>query len=160
MDIIKSDQSNKHVIENMMQLYLHDLSPYTQDNPDQHGLFSLGKYFGLYWEDNDRFPYILIHQEKPVGFALVRRIENDVYSIAEFFVLRSARKQGFATLFSHHLFGIHIGVWQVAELEQNLVSQTFWRKTISSFTKGQFEESWSPSQPVGPMQTFRSGEKA
>lgn len=156
MQIIKSDPSNRSVIENMMQLYLHDLSPFTNELPDKNGLFSLGKYFGLYWEEHDRFPYILFHNDQPIGFALVREIGLQSHSIAEFFVLKAYRKQGLATKFAHDVFRRHPGDWSVAQLESHVTAQSFWHNTISSYTKGQFTQTWSNSQPCGPKQTFES----
>jgi predicted acetyltransferase len=156
MEIIKSDQSNRAVIENMMQLYLHDLSSFTSDVPNENGLFSLGKYFGLYWEEKERYPYILFIDNQAAGFALVREIERSSYSIAEFFVSKPYRKQGIATKFAHDVFDQHLGNWCVAQLEPHTGAQDFWRKAISSYTNNQFSEKWSDSQPKGPMQTFVS----
>jgi predicted acetyltransferase len=156
MEIIKSDQSNRSVIENLMQLYFHDLSPFTGDVPSESGLFSLGEYFGLYWEEKERFPYLLFIENQAVGFALVRELEKDSYSIAEFSVLKPFRKQGFGEKFAHGVFTLHSGTWSVAQLEPHTAAQSFWRRTIASYTGNQFIEKWSDSEPTGPMQTFVS----
>ena len=43
MKVIIADFSERKTVENLMQLYLHDLSVYTGAN--HNGLFDLGKYF-------------------------------------------------------------------------------------------------------------------
>ena len=139
-----------------MQLYLHDLSSFTNETPDASGVFPLDEYFDCYWLDSDRFPYILLMDEKPAGFALVRQLAENSYSIAEFFVLRAFRRQGVATKFAHGIFRRHHGHWSVAELEENEPSHAFWRHAISLYTRDQYQEKWSNSQPRGPLQTFDS----
>jgi len=156
MKILKADLSYQNVFENLMQLYLYDLSIYTGDSVDQNGLFDLGRYFSLYWSDQDRYPYLCIINDTPVGFALVRQLTTDSYAICEFFILRSFRRKGIATQFAHDIFNLHNGKWQVAEIESNTPSQDFWRKTISDFTGNDFLEEWSSSQPEGPKQVFSS----
>jgi predicted acetyltransferase len=139
-----------------MQLYLHDLSHDTGDCVLKNGLFDLGDYFHCYWSDRDRIPYICIIDGITVGFAFVRKVSTGVFSISEFFILRSFRQQGLATQFSHRIFNFHPGTWQVAQLATNKPAQAFWRKTIALFTNNNFDEQWSDSQPKGPQQVFNS----
>lgn len=152
--IIKSERSTKKVVKDLMQNYLHDMSPYTGDISDDKGLYDLGKYFDLYWTDKDRFAYLCLNDDVAIGFALVREIATNQFSIAEFFILSSHRRKGIATQFAHKVFRQHLGSWTVAQLESNKVAQCFWRKAISSYTHGAFSEGWSASQPLGPMQCF------
>jgi predicted acetyltransferase len=156
MLVIKADSSYQKVIENLMQLYLYDLSAYTDECVEINGLFDLGNYFEMYWSERDRYPYLCTINDIPVGFALVRQLTKESFAISEFFVLRSFRRQGIATQFAHHIFNLHYGQWQVAEIETNTSSQEFWRKTISTFTGNDFVEEWSDSQPKGPKQVFKS----
>ncbi|MGR5144862.1 GNAT family N-acetyltransferase [Photobacterium sp. DNB23_23_1] len=130
------------------------MSSYTGERPDDKGLYSLGKYFDLYWTDKDRFAYLCLNDNEPVGFALVREITTNKFSIAEFFILSSKRRKGIATRFAQEVFQQHLGGWSVSQLESNKLAQCFWRKVISNYTKGAFSEGWSSSQPLGPKQFF------
>jgi predicted acetyltransferase len=156
MLVLKADGSYKKVIENLMQLYLYDLSVYTGKCIEVNGLFDLGKYFKMYWTEQDRYPYLCTINDIPVGFALVRELAKDSYAICEFFILHSYRRKGIATQFAHHVFNLHHGKWQVAQIESNTASQVFWRKTISTFTRNNFIEDWSDAQPKGPKQVFNA----
>ncbi|WP_299142929.1 GNAT family N-acetyltransferase [Vibrio astriarenae] len=154
MKLLKSEYSTKNVVKDLMQAYLHDMSPYTGERPDEKGLYSLGKYFDLYWTDKDRFAYLCLHEDEPIGLALVREITPNQFSISEFFILSSKRRKGIATHFAQEVFQQHRGRWSVSQLESNKVAQCFWRRTISSYTEGAFSEGWSSSQPLGPKQSF------
>jgi len=156
MVVLKADFSYKPVVENLMQLYLHDLSVYTGESVGKNGLFDLGRYFNMYWSDQDRYPYLCIINDTPVGFALVRRLTMNSFTVCEFYILRSFRRKGIATQFAHNIFNLHQGQWQVAEIESNTPSQQFWRRTISAFTGNDFLEECSDSQPEGPKQVFNS----
>lgn len=154
MQILRAAIDQKIVIENLMQLYLHDMSEFADDTPDTEGKFSLGTYFDLYWSEAGRFPYIAIVEGELIGFALIRQLSPAIHSVAEFFILRSSRQRGLAKEFATGLFNLHKGEWRVAELENNLPAQGFWRSVIDSLTKGDFHEVWSSSDPKGPMQIF------
>jgi len=156
MKVIKSKLSTKETVQNLMQLYLHDLSEFSDDQINCEGQFDYGEYFHLYWEDKDRLPYLCIDNDSPIGFALVRKLSKRSFSMAEFFILKTHRGKGIATLFAHEIFKLHHGQWSVAEIESNLPAQTFWRKTIGLFTDNHYEEVWSSSQPIGPMQIFNT----
>ena len=156
MKIIKVDIEKQGIVENFMQLYLHDLSPYTGESVEADGKFDLGPYFNAYWSDEDRFPYLYTINNIPVGFALVRRLTNGLFAVSEFFILRSHRRQGIAIQFAHEVFKQHRAQWQVAQIETNTPAQDFWRQAISSFTGNDFVEEWSKSEPIGPKQVFQS----
>lgn len=154
--IERIQEHEKPLLRNFMQAYRHDLSEFNGDEPDDDGRFSLGSYFEAYWTDDDRFPLKIIEGERPVGFALVRRISPGVHSIAEFFVLRAYRRSGVGRRAAIEIFNKLHGTWHVAQDEGNEPSQTFWRSVISEYTGDNFEEEWSESQPRGPMQVFKT----
>lgn len=138
-----------------MQLYLHDMSEFTNEAPNESGLY-VSKYLDLYWTDSDRFPYIILENQKPIGFALVRELDLNSFSIAEFFIIKHARSKGYGITAAKEIFNKHDGLWHVAQIEENIPAQRFWRKVISSYTNGDYEEKWSGSSPKGPLQTFKT----
>ncbi len=155
LQILRADISQKETIRNLMQLYLHALSKFTGDKVNEVGLYDCGKYFDAYWTEAERHPYLFLTKgNEAVGFALVRQIEADLHSIAEFFIIRSHRRSGFATMLAKQIFQMHPGRWRVAELENNVPAQSFWRKVIGEITGGDFTESLSSAQPRGPQQEF------
>jgi len=82
--------------------------------------------------------------------------ELQVYSIAEFYVVPSARGKGVGESAAKLVFRQFSGNWEVAQMETNIPAIHFWRKTIRAFTKGRYEEIFVDSEVWrGPFQTFR-----
>jgi predicted acetyltransferase len=145
MDIeIQSAQArDKSILRNLMELYVYDFSEFTDWDVDEHGLFGY-KYLDHYWTDSSRHPFFITISRKLAGFVLVRIIDPSNhernYSIAEFFVLRKYRRQGVGQAVAHRIFDMFPGQWSVSQIEANYPAQIFWRKVISEYTGGEFEE--------------------
>lgn len=154
-----ADISHKTLIANLMQLYLDDLSVYSQDQVDSDGRYDYGDFFDLYWSKDERYPYLCFLDGSIIGFAFVREIAKNEFSVAEFFLLKAYRGHGLATEFAHAVFKLHSGRWSVSQLEANVPAQRFWRKSIGQFTNGNYTEEWSDSQPRGPKQIFNSADE-
>ena len=154
--IIKlSNADTKDDVSKLMQLYLHDLSKYKVKERDIKGRYKY-EYFDSYWADPERFPYILIKNAELIGFAFVRKLNIQVYSIAEFYIIKKFRCSGYGKRLAKEIFDMHLGTWSIAQLENNKSAQTFWRKVVSSYTNGNFSESYSKAEPKGPVIHFHS----
>ncbi len=151
-----ASESERPIIRNLMQAYEHDLSEFTGDVPGQDGLFSIGNYFDVYWTEKERHPFEILYKDQPVGFALVRELEDGAFSMSEFFVVRSLRRKGVGKLAATMLFDRFPGTWHVAQDENNAPAQSFWRSIIGEYTDGEYSEQQSDAQPRGPKQVFRS----
>ena len=139
-----------------MRLYLHDLSEFDGSFPDRSGIYVTDSYFDLYWIEPQRHPYLIYNDTIPIGFALVRELAPDIHSIAEFFILRSARGRGNAAAAACIIFDMHPGEWHVAQPEKNIPAQAFWKSVITKRTHGNYEEIWSNAAPIGPKQVFKT----
>jgi predicted acetyltransferase len=153
--------SEKSVLRNLLELYLYDFSEYDGADVNIHGLYQY-EYLDVYWTEHGRHPFFLKVGGNPAGFALVRELEAGpppLYSMAEFFVMRKYRRQKIGETFAKDLFNRFPGRWSVAQEENNLPSQKFWRKVINDYTEGQFEEvemvGWE-----GPVQKFESTKRS
>jgi predicted acetyltransferase len=143
LQLIKASLEYKQVISNLMQFYMYDFSEYTNHDVGPNGLFGAYHHLEDYWEEENRFPYIIRQDDIHVGFVFVRAIEEQeksYFSIAEFFILRKYRRKGLGRLAAEQVFNMHIGDWEVYQLEANKPANTFWRKVILNYTKGQFKE--------------------
>ncbi len=149
-------EAEKPIIRNLMQAYEHDLSEFTGAVPDADGLFSVGNYFDVFWTEIERHPFLILYNDQPAGFALVREVEKNVFSMSEFFVVRSLRRTGLGKEAAITLFDRFEGTWHVAQDENNHAAQKFWRKIIAEYTGGDYSEQMSSAQPKGPKQVFRS----
>lgn len=83
---------------------------------------------------------------KPAGFDLVSTgefaPEGIDYYVYEFFLLRPYRGKEIASIAAKQIFDKLSGKWglYVAPSETNPRAEKFWRKTISDYTKSNFEE--------------------
>jgi predicted acetyltransferase len=142
--LIRASPEHEDVVKNLMQLYIYDFSEYVGGDVDDNGLFP--PYAGLeeYWATgSNRFAYVLKKNDKYIGFILVRFIETEersYFSIAEFFIMKKYRREGIGKAAAWQIFNLHKGQWEVYQKENNKPAQVFWNKTISGYTKGQFND--------------------
>ncbi len=161
VQIRRANVSDKHVLSNLMQLYLYDFSEIEGGDVDEHGLFDYG-YLDRYWTEPGRHAFLVRVEGKIAGFALVNThsyLESppDTMVIAEFFILRRYRRKGVGMRASHLVFDLFRGAWEVAQTPANTVAQAFWRNVIAAYTSGHFEEiTLHNTRWTGPVQRFRS----
>jgi predicted acetyltransferase len=153
VSVAPAGQSARPLLGNLMQLYLHDLSEFTNERVSESGIYEYA-YLDLYWTEPERHPFVISVGDEVAGFALVREIAPQLYELAEFFVLRSFRGRCVGEQAAVALFRRFPGTWQVAQEDANLPAQAFWRKVIGTYTGGKFAEERSEA-PCGPRQVFR-----
>lgn len=148
MSLVPASERDENVLENLLQLYVHDFSEFLGLIPSEEGRFS---YPGLsrYWIDEGRSAYLIRSEGNLAGFALVSqgsRISGDssVIDLAEFFVVRGLRRRNVGRTAAHKLFSSTRGTWEIRVGECNAAALHFWRKIIEQFTSGQFtSEAWT-----------------
>lgn len=122
----------KHILENLYSLYLHDLSEFnTTLDISSNGNFEFDS-FVLIWETEGLSPYFLINDASIVGFLLLLerpflKKEYD-YSINDIFILKKYRRKGFAKALLMKLFKQKTGSYFIIELETNKAAVSFWKR--------------------------------
>ncbi len=152
--LIRAVSQDRDTIANLMQLYLHDLSEFESESLDARGRFDPGRHLEAYWTEDYRHPFLINVDGELAGFALVREVEMETYSVSEFFIARRFRRSGVGRRAAVDLFDQFRARWWVAQLRGNVPAQQFWRRVISEYTHGRFSEGWSDAEPQGPMQSF------
>jgi predicted acetyltransferase len=146
----------KEVLKNLMQFYIYDFSEYVDCDVEGDGLFSAYHDLDAYWkESDDKFPYLVKKDDKYVGFVLVKtiKVERELFSIAEFFIMKKYRREGIGKAVAKKLFDRYKGWWEVHQRENNKSAQQFWRKVINEYTKSHFTEHFVNGKRI---QMFRS----
>ncbi len=154
--LLKASHEHKEVIKNLMQFYVYDFSEFINLDVEANGLFAAYSNLDDYWKEENRFPYIIQKKERHIGFVLVRFIETaqrNYFSIAEFFVMKKYRREGFGKTIAHQIFSFHKGEWEVYQKESNKPAQLFWNKVIDDYTKGDFTERFENGRMI---QDFKS----
>lgn len=149
----------KSVLRNLLELYAYDFTEFIPEDVDCYGLYGY-KYLDHYWTEEGRYPMIFYIDGNIAGFVLIRHyyaseLNDYIYSIAEFFVMKKYRKKGVGKQVAFQIFDMFPGMWEVAEVEENRPAQAFWRKVIHDFTQGDFDEIHKEGGN-GPVQRFCS----
>lgn len=128
--VIKATEDQKHIFENLIQLYMYDMSAYYPDWPIQPS--GLWEYDMLerFWQH----PYLLYANNNLVGFALVINesplTRDKCWFMAEFFVIKNQRGRGFAEALLKQILEEHQGSWCVSVMENNQIARKFWEKCL------------------------------
>ncbi len=157
--LVAAEPSDELLLSNLLELYIHDLSaafPHIALGADgRYGYPYLPLYFS---ERERRFAFLLHHDVKLAGFALVTRgsplsEDPNVYDIAEFFVLRRYRGSGVGRQAALLLWNQLPGKWMVRVSEANPSALSFWSKVVAEFTNHTARQSTHPGRSA-PWQAF------
>ncbi|QJC50844.1 GNAT family N-acetyltransferase [Paenibacillus albicereus] len=163
----------KQVLLNLYPLYLHDLAGIRGVLPNRHGVFEEDDgiatlqeqqaEFAIWWEKEGLlFPYLLVEDGLPAGFALVASgpyaVDGSEFTLQEFFLLRPYRGQGRAERAARELFCRHPGRWALftTASESNAGAISFWRRTLrAAAPEGAYEEKDEDMEYYGFGKLFR-----
>jgi predicted acetyltransferase len=103
------------------------------------------EFLAAWFADASSHPFVILSNGQRVGFALVTPPPafprtTVQYRMAEFFVVRDARRRGIGASAAVLLFNRFAGDWEVLEDEHNQPALTFWRRVIARETSGRFSE--------------------
>ena len=135
-------RSERHLLRRLMELYLYDFSEFDDSDVDEHGIYGYGD-LDYFWFEPTHAAFLLTVDDKLAGFVLV---DDDVMvggserAITEFFVMRKYRRQGVGTQVAFEVFDRFPARWEVAVLRENTPAQSFWRRVITEYTGGDFQE--------------------
>jgi predicted acetyltransferase len=128
------------VLENLVQLYIHDFSELFAGTP-RCDLENDGRYhpdipLGDWWRLADHVPLLLRVHGRLAGFVLLNATTHSGAAadrnIAEFFVVRKYRRLGVGRAAAHVLFSRYPGRWEAAVMRANTGARTFWERAIAT----------------------------
>jgi len=121
---------HRPIIERLWQLYRHDLSEFWGTMPDAEGLFPPGR-LPTSFNDPDWSGYLIHSGPSIAGFALIRGIAAEPRVIADFFVVRAARRQRVGHDAALDLLHRHPGRWEIPFQDVNTAAASFWRRVAT-----------------------------
>lgn len=132
------------VLQQLFELYCHDFSEQLPLELKASGRFEI-PIGSEWWTRDDHFPFFIRRQDVLAGFALVRRgsrvtSADDVMDVAEFFVVRGARRSGVGAAAAREVFARFPGAWEVRVRTSNRAALAFWSRVVA-------ERSGSPPAP-------------
>jgi predicted acetyltransferase len=157
--LVLVDRSHRAVLENLGQLYRHDLSEAYGHLPNVDGTFNNRRldHFqtGL---DASQQMWLIMVAAALGGFVLTREIEADARTISDFFVVRALRRTGVGREAARQVIARTPGQWRIAFQTYNPGAQRFWQQVATDFAG----EGWSardvPQADGGPPDTWISFE--
>ena len=132
-------QSDSGLLEALFQFYGYDFSELEATGSNRlalnaHGKFDITIPDAATWMSPGKWGYLFFEAGHPAGFALVNTLSpsgrDTDFNMAEFFVARKYRRQGFGTKAVHDVISRHRGRWEIGVIESNTVAQIFWPKAI------------------------------
>jgi predicted acetyltransferase len=166
--LIAAGDDDLPVVQNLVSLYIYDLSVDMGWDCPESGLFGgcdeLPQYWGrapadprYRWQSGCKgHPFLVRVDGRLAGFALVKQLAPaapPTYEMGDFFVLRNFRRRGVGRQAAHALFDRFPGGWEVSQMAGNETAQAFWRKVIHEYTDGVFSETQGHSQTHGMSMT-------
>jgi predicted acetyltransferase len=137
LEVIPAAPDQEPILANLLELYAHDFSEFHNLELGPDGRFGY-KHLSLYWREPGRYPFLVKVDGQLAGLVLVKRGEEgsrdeNVWDMAEFFVVRGYRRRGIGTGVAHEVWRRFPGRWQVRVMESNRAAYRFWTKAISEF---------------------------
>ena len=154
----RHSRADRAWIAKVFRDYIDDLDPLSTGifpvlgevghrEPDQ-----VARWFG----DLNAFPLVIAQSQLPVGFAMVARgaAGGADYRMGEFFIDRAHRNLGLGQGAVQLILDRFAGRWEITEYQRNPVAVKFWRRVVTTYTGGQFQERIFNGEV---RQTFESG---
>jgi predicted acetyltransferase len=125
------------ILANLLELYAHDFSEFQPLDIGPDGRFGY-KPLPMYWSESNRHPFLIRSDGKLAGLALVKRgseisDNQEVWDMAEFFVLRGCRRHRIGTLATQEVWRRFPGLWEIRVMQSNPSAALFWKHAISDF---------------------------
>ena len=137
VEVIAAEAEQEAIVANLMEFYVYDFSEMIGFKVGEDGRFGYPD-LPLYWAEDGRHPFLIRVDDHWSGFVLVRRGsqtsgDENVWDMAEFFVMRSYRRLGVGTKVAHEIWRRFPGTWEVRVRDLNERALSFWRGAVSGF---------------------------
>ncbi|NDL55888.1 GNAT family N-acetyltransferase [Phytoactinopolyspora mesophila] len=130
LDLRRATAADRPALERLWLMFSHDLSEYRGILPNPDSTFRSERLAAAF-DDPDRAAYVLMSDEHPIGFAIVRDLSQPVRVLNSFFVVRGARRNGFGLRAVRDLVAVYPGKWEVAFQPDNVTAVNFWRRAAA-----------------------------
>ncbi|GED16965.1 GNAT family N-acetyltransferase [Aneurinibacillus migulanus] len=130
VELVKIQLKEKNILDNLIHLYLHDLSTYTnQLSINDQGVF-IYENLECFFVESNLTPFFIMLENQIIGFILfVKTIKNNKleYCINDLFLLNRYRGRGLGKEAVKQLLSSFPGSYYVLQLEQNQPAIQFWK---------------------------------
>jgi predicted acetyltransferase len=137
IEVIPAAPEQQSILANLLELYAHDFSEFNNIEVSADGRFGYSS-LPLYWSESGRYPFLTKVDGELAGLVLVKKGSDvsgneNVWDMAEFFVMRGYRRRGVGTRVAHEVWKRFPGPWEVRVMESNVPAREFWARAIAIF---------------------------
>ena len=127
--LIPVRRTDRQLLWNLLQKYLHELSRWYAQAPDAEGNYPY-RWFDAYFTEPDRVALLILDDDIPVGFALLNAHsyigEAPDHVLAEFTVFPAYRGRGIASQAVQRILDVYGGRWEIKYSERNTAASRLW----------------------------------
>jgi predicted acetyltransferase len=141
--IRRATTADRSTLERLWLMFHHDMSEFRGILPNPDGTFRNERLRAAF--DNPGWvAYVLVLDDRPVGFALVRGLQSSTRVLSSYFVVRAVRRRGFGLRAARDVVAIHPGRWEVAFQDNNPTAVGFWRRVATEIAGEAWTEERRP----------------
>jgi predicted acetyltransferase len=145
LELVPVVSANLRVLQQLMELYLHDFSEFLPFDTGPDGRFVGPSFWRKTRARRNLDSFLLQIDNNWAGFVMVAHeswitADRNVHDMDEFFVMRKYRRQGVGRLAARRLFERFAGRWEVRVRDENKPALHFWKNAITAVTGGRFEQ--------------------
>lgn len=134
--LVRISTDDASTLRNLFELYAYDFSELVPLHLHPNGRFDV-PVSDDWWTRDDHFPFFIRSSDELLGFALARRgsrltDDREVMDVAEFFVVRGARRKGVGIAAVRALLAALPGPWEVRVRRTNPLAKAFWSRALAS----------------------------
>ena len=145
VELVPVDRSHRAVLENLGQLYRHDLSEALGHLPNQDGTFNNRRLDRFLAEvDPGHRAWLITAAGRLGGFVMTAPFEGDGdsgpggTSVSDFFVVRALRRSGVGRAAAREVIAMFPGRWSIGFQSYNRGAQRFWSQVASDVAGDQW----------------------
>lgn len=130
VELVPVDRSHRAVLENLGQLYRHDLSEAYGLLPNPDGTFN-NRRLDLFRTDPRRRAWLINVAGHLGGFVMTAPADDGSTTISDFFVVRALRRTGVGREAARQVLAMFPGRWSIGFQSYNPGVQRFWTQVAS-----------------------------
>ncbi len=127
------EKIQREEMREILNEYLIELSKFDKDIEFAQNGKPIYKWFDCYFEEKSRYPIYLKVDNKIAGMSLIRKLDDKLFEVAEFYVRPDFRKDGNAIWFANTIINLFDGDFEFSTCLTNQRAKMFWDKFSTNF---------------------------
>ncbi len=136
--LIEVKKDNVKLLDNLLQLYLHDVSAYFPIDFDSSTCRYLYDPLDKYFDETGNFAFLFMEDDNVIGFTLIDSVDNGKV-VQEMFILNNYKGNHLGSECITKVFDKFKGEWTIKSLPCSSRAENFWIRVVNEYTKGDYK---------------------